>query len=153
MRRSIARSIVHARGALKKERLAPLRRRHPLRRSRRYATAGQPLVQIIDAVPIAVPIAALPASIADRAVPGHWEGDLLAGAKNTHIATLVERQSRFVQLIKVPRKDAETVARALTRHVQRLPDGPHGIAHVGSRPRDGAPQTLQRCDRRCRLLR
>jgi len=56
-------------------------------------------------------------------VPGHWEGDRLAGAKNTHIATLVERQSRFVQLIKVPRKDAETVARALRRHVQRLPDG------------------------------
>lgn len=68
-------------------------------------------------------IAVRPASIEDRAVPGHWEGDLLAGAKNTHIATLVERQSRFVQLIKVPAKDAETVTRALTRHVQRLPEG------------------------------
>jgi IS30 family transposase len=110
---------VQARGALKKELLAHLRRRHPLRRSRRYSTAGQPRGQIIDAVSIA----ARPASIEDRAVPGHWEGDLLAGAKNTHIATLVERQSRFVQLIKVPSKDAETVARALTRHVQRLPDG------------------------------
>jgi IS30 family transposase len=110
---------VQARGALKKELLAQLRRRHPLRRSRRYSTAGQPRGQIIDAVPIA----ARPASIEDRAVPGHWEGDLLAGSKNTHIATLVERQSRFVQLIKVPSKDTDTVVRALTRHVRRLPDG------------------------------
>ncbi len=110
---------VQARGALKKELLAHLRRHHPLRRSRRYSTKGQPRGQIIDAVPIA----ARPAEIEDRAVPGHWEGDLLAGAKHTHIATLVERQSRFVQLIKVPRKDADTVGRALTRHVRRLPDG------------------------------
>jgi IS30 family transposase len=110
---------VQSRGALKKELVAHLRRRHPLRRSRRYSTAGQPRGQIIDAVSIAE----RPASVEDRAVPGHWEGDLLAGGKNTHIATLVERQSRFVQLIKVPRKDAETVVRALTRHVQRLPKG------------------------------
>lgn len=110
---------VQARGALKKELLRHLRRRHPLRRSRRYSTAGQARGQIIDAVPIA----ARPASIADRAVPGHWEGDLLAGAKNTHIATLVERQSRFVQLVKVPSKDTGTVVRALTRQVRRLPNG------------------------------
>ena len=110
---------VQARGALKKELLAHLRRRHPLRRSRRYSTAGQPRGQIIDAVPIAE----RPPSVEDRALPGHWEGDLLAGGKNTHIATLVERQSRFVQLIKVPGKEAETVARALTRHVRRLPNG------------------------------
>ena len=110
---------VQARGALKKELLAHLRRHHPLRRSRRYSTAGQPRGQIIDAVPIAE----RPPSVEDRAVPGHWEGDLLAGAKNTHVATLVERQSRFVQLIKVPSKDTETVVRALTRHVRRLPNG------------------------------
>jgi len=110
---------VQARGALKKELLAHLRRRHPLRRSRRASTAGQRRGQIVDAVSIA----ARPASIEDRAVPGHWEGDLLAGAKNTHIATLVERQSRFVQLIKVPNKTAEAVLRALTRHVHRLPEG------------------------------
>jgi IS30 family transposase len=110
---------VQARGALKKELLAHLRRRHPLRRSRRASTLGQARGQIVDAVPIAV----RPASVEDRAIPGHWEGDLLAGAKNTHIATLVERQSRFVQLIKVRGKDAETVVRALTRHVQRLPEG------------------------------
>lgn len=110
---------VQARGALKKELLAHLRRRRPMRRSRRYTTAGQPRGQIIDAVSIAE----RPASVEDRAVPGHWEGDLLAGGKNTHIATLVERQSRFVQLIKVPSKGTATVVRALTRHVQRLPDG------------------------------
>lgn len=109
---------VQARGALKKELVAHLRRRRPMRRSRRYSTAGQPRGRIIDAVSIAE----RPASVEDRAVPGHWEGDLLAGAKNSHLATLVERQSRFVQLIKVPSKDAETVVRALTRHVQRLPD-------------------------------
>lgn len=110
---------VQARGALKKELIAHLRRRRPMRRSRRYSTAGQPRGQIIDAVSITE----RPPSVEDRAVPGHWEGDLLAGAKNSHIATLVERQSRFVQLIKVRSKQAETVARALIRHVQRLPDG------------------------------
>lgn len=110
---------VQARGALKKELIAHLRRRRPMRRSRRYSTAGQPRGQIIDAVSITE----RPPSVEDRAVPGHWEGDLLAGAKNSHIATLVERQSRFVQLLKVRSKQAETVARALTRHVQRLPDG------------------------------
>ena len=110
---------VQARGALKKELLAHLRRHHPLRRSRRYSAASQPRGQIVDAVPISV----RPAVVEDRAIPGHWEGDLLAGAKNTHIATLVERQSRFVQLIKVQGKDTETVVRALTRHVQRLPEG------------------------------
>lgn len=110
---------VQARGALKKELITHLRRRRPMRRSRRYSTAGQPRGQIIDAVSIAE----RPPTVEDRAVPGHWEGDLLAGAKNSHIATLVERQSRFVQLVKVRSKDAETVVRALTHHVQRLPDG------------------------------
>ena len=110
---------VQTRGALKKELLAHLRRRRPMRRSRQYSTAGQPRGQIIDAIPIA----ARPAEVEDRAIPGHWEGDLLAGARNTHIATLVERQSRFVQLVKVRGKDTATVVRALSRHVQRLPDG------------------------------
>jgi IS30 family transposase len=117
---TIYRSLyIQARGVLKKELLAHLRRHRSMRRSRHYTTAGQPRGQIIDAVPIA----ARPATIDDRAIPGHWEGDLLAGGKNTHIATLVERQSRFVQLIKVRRKDTATVVRALTRHVQRLPEG------------------------------
>lgn len=59
--------------------------------------------------------------MADRAVPGHWERDLLVGAGSTHIATLVERTSRLILLVKVPRKDAETVRNALARQIQRLP--------------------------------
>ena len=110
---------VQSRGALKKELVAHLRRHHPIRRSRRYSASNDARGQIPDAVSIAL----RPASAEDRAIPGHWEGDLLAGAKNTHIATLVERQSRFVQLIKVEGKDTESVVRALTRHVQRLPEG------------------------------
>ena len=110
---------VQARGALKKELVAHLRRHHPIRRSRHYSAKGDTRGQIAGLVPIA----ARPAAVEDRAVPGHWEGDLLAGSKNTHIATLVERQSRFVQLIKVRGKDASTVERALTHHVQRLPKG------------------------------
>ena len=110
---------VQARGALKKELLAHLRRRHPIRRSRHASRADQRRGCIVDAVPIAE----RPAEIEDRAVPGHWEGDLLAGAKNSHIATLVERHSRFVQLVKLRGKDAETVLHALKRHVRQLPDG------------------------------
>jgi transposase, IS30 family len=110
---------VQARGALKKELLAHLRRRHPFRRSRRSSRAGQARGQIPDAVSIAT----RPATVEDRAIPGHWEGDLLAGAKNSYIATLVERRSRFVQLIKVPGKNTGPVVRALIRHVQRLPEG------------------------------
>ena len=110
---------VQARGALKKELLAHLRRHHPIRRSRHYSAAADTRGQIVDAVSIAL----RPAAVEDRAIPGHWEGDLLAGSRNTHIATLVERQSRFVQLIKVEGKDTESVVRALTRHVRRLPEG------------------------------
>ena len=57
----------------------------------------------------------------DRAVPGHWEGDLLSGSKNSYIATLVERHSRFAMLIKVPGKDTEAVVQALSRQVRKLP--------------------------------
>jgi IS30 family transposase len=73
--------------------------------------------QIVDAISIRE----RPAEVEDRAVPGHWEGDLLAGSKNTHIATLVERHSRFVMLIKVPSKDTTTVVAALSKHVLKLP--------------------------------
>ncbi len=110
---------VQARGVLKRELLAHLRRHHPLRRSRRYTAEGQPRGRIIDAVPIAE----RPPCVDARALPGHWEGDLLTGARNTHIATLVERQSRYVDLVKLRGKDAGTVNRALTRHVRQLPEG------------------------------
>jgi IS30 family transposase len=91
--------FVQSRGALKKELLAHLRSRRMMRRARCASTAGHPRGQIKDAVSIRE----RPAEVEDRAVPGHWEGDLLAGAHNTHIATLVERSSRFVMLVRVGR--------------------------------------------------
>jgi IS30 family transposase len=108
---------VQARGALKKELTAHLRRRRVMRRGRAATTRGHGQGQLIDVVSISE----RPPSVADRAVPGHWEGDLLLGTQHSQIATLVERQSRFVMLVRMPARDADTVARALTRHVQRLP--------------------------------
>jgi len=61
-----------------------------------------------------------PAEAEDRAIPGHWEGDLLSGAKNSYIAALVERHSRFAMLIKVPSKETEAVVAALSQHVRKL---------------------------------
>jgi IS30 family transposase len=110
---------VQARGALKKELLQHLRRHHAIRRSRNYSAKYDTRGKIAGLVSISE----RPAAARDRAIPGHWEGDLLAGSKNTHIVTLVERQSRFVQLIRVSGKDSATVVRALTRHVKRLPQG------------------------------
>jgi len=117
---TIYRSLyIQARGVLKRELIAHLRTRRSMRRSKRASTAGQLRGQIVDAVSIAD----RPPAVEDRAIPGHWEGDLLAGAKNTHIATLVERQSRFVQLVQVASKDTATVVQALIRQVQQLPAG------------------------------
>ena len=110
---------IQARGALKKELIAHLRRRHVMRRPRRNPLApARP-----SRIPDVVSIAARPAEVADRAVPGHWEGDLLAGAKHSYIATLVERKSRFVQLVHVGGKDTTRVVDGLIREVQRLPAG------------------------------
>jgi IS30 family transposase len=111
--------FVQSRGVLKQALLRHLRRRKTMRRSQHATTAGQRRGQIIDAVSIR----ARPASIEDRAIPGHWEGDLLAGKANSHIATLVERQSRFVMLVRLPGKDTQSVVRALTRRVRALPQG------------------------------
>jgi IS30 family transposase len=111
--------FVQSRGVLKKALIRHLRRRKTMRRSQHATTAGQPRGQIIDAVSIR----ARPPSIEDRAVPGHWEGDLLAGKSNSHIATLVERQSRFVMLVRLPGKDTQSVVHALTRRVRALPSG------------------------------
>ena len=115
---TIYRSLfVQARGVLKKELVGHLRTRRVIRRSKQGRTRGQGRGQIVDAVSIRE----RPAEVEDRAVPGHWEGDLLAGSHNTHIATLVERQSRFAMLVKVDGKDTQTVVRALTKQVRRLP--------------------------------
>ena len=111
--------FVQSRGVLKKELFTHLRRRRRMRQARQATTAGQARGRIIDAVSIRE----RPAAAADRAVPGHWEGDLLSGARNSHIATLVERRSRFVRLVRLPGKDTVRVVRALSRAVRALPAG------------------------------
>lgn len=117
---TIYRSLfIQARGVLKKDLLSHLRSRRIMRRGKTSSTQGQPRGQIVDAISIRE----RPVEAADRAIPGHWEGDLLAGSTNTHIATLVERQSRFVMLVCVDGKDSDSVVTALVREVKRLPDG------------------------------
>jgi len=110
--------FVQTRGALKKELLAHLRSRRMMRRARCASTSGQQRGQIKDAVSIRE----RPPEAEDRAVPGHWEGDLLAGSRNTHVATLVERSSRFVMLVRVGGKDTESVVEALSDQIRRLPE-------------------------------
>jgi IS30 family transposase len=111
--------FIQARGVLKKELISHLRSRRIMRRGKTSTTQGQPRGQIVDAVSIRE----RPAEVEERAIPGHWEGDLLSGGKNTHIASLVERQSRFVMLVHVAGKDSENVVGALVRQVKRLPEG------------------------------
>lgn len=115
---TIYRSLfIQARGALRKELTQYLRSKRTMRRSphRRHKGRGG------GEIPDLVSIRERPASVEDRAVPGHWEGDLIAGSKNTYIATLVERHSRYVMLAKVPDKKTETVVNALIEHAHRLP--------------------------------
>ena len=115
---TIYRSLfIQARGVLKKELMQHLGSRRQIRRSVHAKAAGQSRGQIVDAISISE----RPAEIKDRAIPGHWEGDLLSGSGNSHIATLVERHSRFTILVKVPSKDTATVVDALTRQVRKLP--------------------------------
>jgi IS30 family transposase len=115
---TIYRSLfIQARGALKQELVQHLRSKRRIRRSRHARKSGHRMGQIVDAISIRE----RPAEVEDRAVPGHWEGDLLRGAGNSHVITLVERGSRFCVLIKVAGKDTATVVAALIRHVQQLP--------------------------------
>ena len=115
---TIYRSLfIQARGVLKKELMDHLRSKRRMRRSRHASVSGQSRGQIVDAISIRE----RPAEVEDRAIPGHWEGDLLSGAKNSYIATLVERHSRFAMLIKVPSKETEVVVAALSQHVRKLP--------------------------------
>jgi IS30 family transposase len=109
--------FIQARGVLKKELIQHLRSKRCIRRSVHARAGGKSHGQIVDAISIRE----RPAEIEDRAIPGHWEGDLLAGTSNSHIATLVERHSRFTILVKVPSKDTATVVDALTRQVRKLP--------------------------------
>lgn len=115
---TIYRSLfIQARGALKKELLAHLRRTRGMRRSRHHTQKTDIHGQIVDAVSIRE----RPATADDRAVPGHWEGDLLFGSNNSQVATLVERQTRFVMLVKVANKDTQTVVDALIKNARKLP--------------------------------
>ena len=115
---TIYRSLfIQARGALKKELIQHLRTKRRIRRSQHSTVHGHHRGQIVDAVSIRE----RPAEVEDRAIPGHWEGDLLRGAGNSHVITLVERRSRFCILVKVSGKDTATVVAALIQRVRRLP--------------------------------
>jgi IS30 family transposase len=113
---TIYRSLfIQARGVLKKALIEHLRTRRSIRRSRHATQKGRHILN-------AVSIRERPASIEDRAVPGHWEGDLLCGSKNSNIVTLVERHSRYVMLAKVPNRETQTVVNALIKQARKLPD-------------------------------
>ena len=109
--------FIQSRGALKKELQQCLRSKRIMRRGKTSSLKGQGLGKI----PCAVPIRERPASVEDRAVPGHWEGDLIAGSNNTFIATLVERHSRYVMLAKIDNKNTQTVISALIKQSKKLP--------------------------------
>jgi IS30 family transposase len=109
--------FIQARGVLKKELLEHLRAKRTIRRSRHASLKRDGLGQIKDAISISE----RPASVEDRAVPGHWEGDLISGARNSHIVTLVERQSRYVILAKVANKETASVVSALIKQARKLP--------------------------------
>jgi len=110
--------FIQSRGALKKELLEHLRRSRAMRRSRHHTQKTANHGRISDTISISE----RPAAVEDRAVPGHWEGDLLCGSSNSQIATLVERSTRYVMLVKVDRKDTQTVVDALIRTARKLPD-------------------------------
>ena len=116
---TIYRSLfIQARGLLKKDLIAHLRSGRVIRRGKSATLKGHP-----RGISDAISIRERPAEAEDRAVPGHWEGDLIAGSRNSYIATLVERHSRYVQLVRVHNKDSATVVGALARQVQQLPQG------------------------------
>jgi len=115
---TIYRSLfIQARGALKKELMEHLRSKRRIRRSQHSRIFRDSRGQIADAISIRE----RPAEVADRAIPGHWEGDLLSGSRNSHMVTLVERHSRFTALVKVTSKDTAVVVAALSRQIRKLP--------------------------------
>jgi len=115
---TIYRSLfIQARGVLKKELTKHLRSKRRIRRSQHSRIFRDSRGQIAEAISIRE----RPAAVADRAIPGHWEGDLLSGSRNSHMVTLVERHSRFTALVKVSSKDTVVVVAALSRHIRKLP--------------------------------
>jgi len=116
---TIYRSLyVQARGVLKKELMKQLRAGHKMRHTKQHSTRGdRGTIRIVTGISISK----RPAEVADRAMPGHWEGDLISGSKNSHIATIVERQSRYTLLAQVNGKDTDSVVEALIREMTKLP--------------------------------
>ena len=108
--------FIQTRGLFRKEMRNYLRTKRKFRHSKNHKVASRG--KIVNGVPISE----RPALIEDRAVPGHWEGDLICGSKNSYIATVVERQSRFTVLVKVDGKKTETVVAALSKEMKKLPD-------------------------------
>ena len=146
---AIYRSLfIQTRGVLKKELTAQLRTARRMRRPKNHnAKSGQG--HILDMVSIRE----RPAEIEDRAVPGHWEGDLLTGAHGTHIATLVERNTRFAMLVKISRKDTTITVAALARHISKLPEElRRSLTWDHQRQRDACPQALHHCHQRSGLF-
>jgi IS30 family transposase len=116
---TIYRSLfVQARGVLKKELIEHLRSHRPIRRSR-HATAK---ADMRGRIPDTVSIRDRPAEAEDRAVPGHWEGDLLCGSANSYLVTLVERQTRYLMLAKIANRDTHSVVTALIKQAKQLPE-------------------------------
>ena len=109
--------FIQTRGAFRKELLQHLRRTRAMRRSRHHTQKTETHGRITGTVSIRE----RPAAVEDRAVPGHWEGDLIIGSNNSQIATLVERHTRYVMLVRVPSKDSKTVINALIKHAHKLP--------------------------------
>lgn len=109
--------FIQARGALKKELQKHLRTKRVMRRGKQHSIKNEGLGQITNMVSISE----RPASVEDRALPGHWEGDMIEGSNQSYIATLVERHTRYVMLVKLKGKDTKTVINALIKHAHKLP--------------------------------
>jgi IS30 family transposase len=119
---TIYRSLfIQARGVLKKQLLEQLRTQRTLRYPRAQGRHGRGRKSGNNQIPEGLCLRERPAEAQDRAVPGHWEGDLLAGTLTSHIATLVERSSRYVMLVKISSRDSSTVIKALSQHIRKLP--------------------------------
>ncbi len=140
--------FIQARGALKKELVEHLRRTRVMRRSRHHTQKTDDHGRITDTVSISE----RPASAEDRAVPGHREGDLLFGSKNSQIATLVERHTRYAMLVKANGKDSQTVINALIKHARKLPEELYKSLTWDRGPRNGPTQALHTGDRHQGLL-
>jgi IS30 family transposase len=129
--------FIQARGALKRELLAHLRRSRSIRRPRTAKRGNRGQAQIVDAVSIRQ----RPAEAADRAIPGHWEGDLLTGSANSHVATLVERHSRFLMFVAVDGKNTRSVTSAQPARMQAASAAAR-VADLEPRDGDGRARTL-----------